>query len=50
MSSNISAVLLQIKQVDLSDSGMYFCGFYTGGQTVINVIHLKVQGKTSVFL
>ncbi|KAI3376599.1 hypothetical protein L3Q82_017034, partial [Scortum barcoo] len=47
MGSNISTVSLKIQQVDLSDSGMYFCGFYTGGHTLMNVIHLnvlKVQG------
>ncbi|KAL7375870.1 hypothetical protein ABVT39_025774 [Epinephelus coioides] len=44
MSSNISTVFLKIKRVDLSDSGLYFCGFYKGKHTVIgDATHLKVQ-------
>uniref|UniRef100_A0A3B4V4P4 Ig-like domain-containing protein n=1 Tax=Seriola dumerili TaxID=41447 RepID=A0A3B4V4P4_SERDU len=46
MSSNISNVFLKIKRVDLSDSGLYFCGFYKDTHTVItDTIHLYVQGK-----
>ncbi|XP_050931571.1 uncharacterized protein LOC108881983 isoform X5 [Lates calcarifer] len=46
MSSNITTVFLQIKRVDFSDSGLYFCGFYIYAHTVIaNTIHLNVQGN-----
>uniref|UniRef100_A0A8C9X8S0 Immunoglobulin domain-containing protein n=1 Tax=Sander lucioperca TaxID=283035 RepID=A0A8C9X8S0_SANLU len=55
MSSNISTVFLKIKRVDLSDSGLYFCGFYMGKHTVIaSATHLKVQeesdGMTNVMI
>ncbi|XP_028461971.1 uncharacterized protein LOC114573932 [Perca flavescens] len=47
MSSNISSVFLKIKRVDLSDSGLYFCGFYIDGHTVIaGATHLKVQEES----
>ncbi|XP_026149449.1 uncharacterized protein LOC113122363 isoform X2 [Mastacembelus armatus] len=46
MSSNVSTVFLKIKHVDLSDSGLYFCGFYIKKHTVIaKVIELSVQGN-----
>ncbi|XP_037614608.1 uncharacterized protein LOC119481578 isoform X1 [Sebastes umbrosus] len=45
MSSNNSTVFLKIKRLDLSDSGLYFCGFYMDAHIVIvNVTHLIVQG------
>uniref|UniRef100_A0A8D0CPE6 Immunoglobulin V-set domain-containing protein n=1 Tax=Sander lucioperca TaxID=283035 RepID=A0A8D0CPE6_SANLU len=47
MSSNISTVFLKIKRVDLSDSGLYFCGFFIGRHTVIvNATYLKVQEES----
>ncbi|XP_038587614.1 uncharacterized protein LOC119912475 [Micropterus salmoides] len=43
MSSNISAVFLKIKQVGLSDSGLYICGFYVDGHPSFSVIHLDIK-------
>uniref|UniRef100_A0A4W6D5V8 Ig-like domain-containing protein n=1 Tax=Lates calcarifer TaxID=8187 RepID=A0A4W6D5V8_LATCA len=45
MSSNISTISLKIKQVDVSDSGLYLCGFYMSGHTRLTVTDLNVQGK-----
>uniref|UniRef100_A0A671Y100 Uncharacterized LOC115588964 n=1 Tax=Sparus aurata TaxID=8175 RepID=A0A671Y100_SPAAU len=45
MKSNISTVSLNIKKVDSSDSGLYYCGFYINGIPVLTPIHLKVNGS-----
>ena len=49
MKSNISTVSLNIKKVDSSDSGLYYCGFVIRGAPILTVIHLKVNGKITVF-
>ncbi|CAG5929489.1 unnamed protein product [Menidia menidia] len=44
MTSNITKLFLNIKQVDFSDSGLYFCGFYRDGHSVFfSATHLQVQ-------
>ncbi|XP_031174996.1 uncharacterized protein LOC116064081 isoform X7 [Sander lucioperca] len=43
MSTNISTLFLQIKHVDVSDSGLYLCGFYIGGPFHFSAIHFNVK-------
>ncbi|XP_031175010.1 uncharacterized protein LOC116064091 [Sander lucioperca] len=44
MTSNTTTLFLNINHVDLSDSGLYFCGFYSDGKPVIvSGTYLKVQ-------
>ncbi|KAM8746968.1 uncharacterized protein AB9X84_015123 [Acanthopagrus schlegelii] len=45
MKSNISTVFLNIKKVDSSDSGLYYCGFVINGTPILTPIHLKVNGS-----
>uniref|UniRef100_A0A671XX51 Immunoglobulin V-set domain-containing protein n=1 Tax=Sparus aurata TaxID=8175 RepID=A0A671XX51_SPAAU len=46
MKSNISSVFLNIKKVDSSDSGLYYCGFLIEGTPSLTPIHLKVNGES----
>ncbi|XP_060951852.1 uncharacterized protein LOC133028838 [Limanda limanda] len=50
MTSNVSNVFLQIKQVDLSDSGLYICGYKVGTNrkfpAVYSATYLKVKEKS----
>ncbi|XP_031144323.1 uncharacterized protein LOC116042319 isoform X5 [Sander lucioperca] len=45
MSTNISTLSLQIKHVDVSDSGLYLCGFYIEGRYDFSTIHFNVKGS-----
>lgn len=40
-----SSVFLNITQVDVSDSGSYFCGFYTEGSLYFTGVQLNIKGK-----
>uniref|UniRef100_A0A3Q2VUV3 Ig-like domain-containing protein n=1 Tax=Haplochromis burtoni TaxID=8153 RepID=A0A3Q2VUV3_HAPBU len=45
MTSNNVAVFLQIKPVDLSDAGLYFCGFFLDYHIIISTrVQLRIQG------
>ncbi|KAG8006282.1 hypothetical protein GBF38_005521, partial [Nibea albiflora] len=43
MESNISTVVLKIKEVEESDSGLYFCEFYGSGCPAFSAIQLNVN-------
>ncbi|XP_068444516.1 uncharacterized protein [Clinocottus analis] len=46
MRTNISTLFLTIKKVDLSDSGLYICGIYTGSFCyTFTVIRLNIEGE-----
>uniref|UniRef100_A0A3P8Q4S7 Immunoglobulin domain-containing protein n=1 Tax=Astatotilapia calliptera TaxID=8154 RepID=A0A3P8Q4S7_ASTCA len=50
MTKNTFDVFLKIKQVDLSDSALYFCGFlHMGRPSVFTATYLKVQGKIAEY-
>ncbi|XP_036969083.1 uncharacterized protein LOC119027754 [Acanthopagrus latus] len=44
--SDISTVFLNIKKVDSSDSGLYYCGFLVNAIPVLTPIHLKVNEQS----
>lgn len=51
MSSNTSTVFLKIKQVDLLDSGLYFCGWtINSNPVIIDATYLVVEGKNCIFV
>lgn len=51
MTSNLSTISLKIKQVNVSDSGLYFCGYKIHSQPlIVEATYLDVQGKIGSFL
>ena len=49
MKSNVYTLFLIIKKVDSSDAGLYYCGYFMSGILIMTPIHLKVNGKITVF-
>lgn len=48
--TNVSALFLIIKQLDRSDSGLYFCGNYINqNPLIVDATYLEVQGMIDVF-
>ncbi|CAK6983509.1 uncharacterized protein LOC122973294, partial [Scomber scombrus] len=47
MSSNISTIFLKIKQVNFTDSGLYFCGYQISKRPIIvSATYLEVQEES----
>ncbi|XP_029696265.1 uncharacterized protein [Takifugu rubripes] len=44
-----SSVFLNITQVDVSDSGSYFCGFYTEGLLYFTGVQLNIKGDNESY-
>ncbi|XP_007555959.1 uncharacterized protein LOC103140653 [Poecilia formosa] len=50
MTVNFSNVLLKIKRVNISDTGIYICGRYQGGELKFTVQHLHVIEKPNYMM
>ncbi|KAK1889859.1 Titin [Dissostichus eleginoides] len=48
MTSNTSNLFLEIKQVDVSDSGLYFCGFNKEGKLYFSTARLSITESDEV--
>ncbi|XP_028285553.1 uncharacterized protein LOC114451176 [Parambassis ranga] len=49
MTSNTTTLFLNIKSVDLSDSGLYVCGPDNKGSIIVSATYLKVQGMFDIY-
>ncbi|XP_029382671.1 uncharacterized protein LOC115059188 isoform X2 [Echeneis naucrates] len=48
--TNISTIFLTINKVDVSDSGLYFCGIHVAGHAILTAIDLIVEGMEEPYL